>query len=72
LLVRETMEPAPGAPAIEVASRRAALKNSVVRWRESFEERGLLIFVESAVIEPLDGRILDVRFEKNRTELFFR
>ena len=39
---------------------------------QSFEQQGLLIFVEDALIEPLDDRILDVRFEKNRTELFFR
>jgi Fe-S cluster assembly iron-binding protein IscA len=39
---------------------------------QSFEQQGLLIFVESALIEPLDGRILDVRIEENRTELFFR
>ncbi len=39
---------------------------------QSFEQQGLLIFVESALIEPLAGRILDVRFEKDRTELFFR
>jgi hypothetical protein len=39
---------------------------------QSFEHQGLLIFVEEALIEPLDGRVLDVRLEKNRTELFFR
>jgi hypothetical protein len=39
---------------------------------QSFEQQGLLIFVERALIEPLDGRILDVRLKDNQTELFFR
>ena len=49
-----------------------AISDSPEPGDESFEQQGLLIFVESALIEPLDGRILDVRFERNRTELFFR
>jgi hypothetical protein len=49
-----------------------AISDSPEPGDQSFEQQGLLIFIESALIEPLDGRILDVRFEKNRTELFFR
>jgi Fe-S cluster assembly iron-binding protein IscA len=49
-----------------------AISDSPEPGDQSFEQQGLLIFVESALIEPLDGRILDVRLEKNRTELFFR
>lgn len=49
-----------------------AISDSPEPGDQSFEQQGLLIFVESALIEPLDGRILDVRFEKSQTELFFR
>jgi|HubBroStandDraft_6_1064221.scaffolds.fasta_scaffold3679323_1 hypothetical protein len=49
-----------------------AISDSPEPGDQSFEQQGLLIFVESVLIEPLDGRILDVRFESDRTELFFR
>lgn len=49
-----------------------AISDSPEPGDQALEQQGLLIFVESALIEPLDGRILDVRLEKNRTELFFR
>jgi iron-sulfur cluster assembly protein len=39
---------------------------------EEFEQEGLRIFVEDALIEPLDGRILDVREASEGPELVFR
>ena len=39
---------------------------------EEFEQEGLRIFVEDALIEPLDGRILDVREASEGPELIFR
>jgi Fe-S cluster assembly iron-binding protein IscA len=38
-----------------------AIRNSPVPSDESFEQNGLRIFVEDALVEPLDGRMLDVR-----------
>jgi len=39
---------------------------------EEFEQDGLRIFVEEALIEPLDGRTLDVREASEGPELVFR
>lgn len=39
---------------------------------EEFEQEGLRIFVEDALIEPLDGRTLDVREASAGPELVFR
>ena len=36
---------------------------------ESFEQDGLRIFVEDALVEPLDGRTLDVREDGEGTAL---
>lgn len=36
---------------------------------ESFEQDGLRIFVEDELVEPLDGRTLDVREDKEGPEL---
>jgi Fe-S cluster assembly iron-binding protein IscA len=39
---------------------------------EEFEQDGLRIFVEDVLVEPLDGRTLDVRKAAEGTELGFR
>ena len=39
---------------------------------EEFEQDGLRIFVEDVLIEPLDGRTLDVREAGEKTEFVFR
>jgi iron-sulfur cluster assembly protein len=39
---------------------------------EELEEQGLRIFVEDALIEPLDGRTLDVRDANEGPELVWR
>ncbi len=39
---------------------------------EQLEQEGLKIFVEDALVEPLDGRTLDVREAKEGPELVFR
>ena len=39
---------------------------------EEFEQDGLRIFVEVVLIEPLDGRTLDVREATEGTEFVFR
>jgi Fe-S cluster assembly iron-binding protein IscA len=39
---------------------------------EEFEQDGLRIFVEDALVEPLDGRILDVRYTDDEPELVLR
>ena len=39
---------------------------------EEFEQDGLRIFVEDALIDPLDGRTLDVREASEGPELVFR
>jgi iron-sulfur cluster assembly protein len=39
---------------------------------EEFEQEGLRIFIEDALIEPLNGRILDVREASQGPELIFR
>ena len=39
---------------------------------EEFEQEGLRIFVEETLVEPLDGRVLDVRETSEGVELFFR
>jgi Fe-S cluster assembly iron-binding protein IscA len=38
-----------------------AIREDPVPSDESFEQDGLRIFVEDALVEPLDGRTLDVR-----------
>jgi len=39
---------------------------------EEFEQQGLRIFVEDALVEPLDGRTLDVRDDNEGPELVWR
>jgi Fe-S cluster assembly iron-binding protein IscA len=39
---------------------------------EEFEQEGLRIFVEDALVEPLDGRTLDVREADEGLEFVFR
>ena len=39
---------------------------------EEFEQQGLRIFVEEALVEPLDGRTLDVRDANEGLELIWR
>jgi Fe-S cluster assembly iron-binding protein IscA len=39
---------------------------------EEFEEEGLRIFVEDCLIEPLDGRTLDVHYVDEGPELVWR
>ena len=39
---------------------------------EEFELQGLRIFVDEALIEPLDGRTLDVRDDNDELELIWR
>ena len=39
---------------------------------EAFEQNGLRVFVESSLVEPLDGRTLDVREADSGPELIFR
>jgi Fe-S cluster assembly iron-binding protein IscA len=39
---------------------------------EEFEQEGLRIFVEDALVEPLDGLTLDVRADDDGMELVFR
>jgi Fe-S cluster assembly iron-binding protein IscA len=39
---------------------------------EEFEHYGLRIFIEDALVEPLDGRTLDVREAAEGMELVFR
>jgi Fe-S cluster assembly iron-binding protein IscA len=39
---------------------------------EEFEQEGLHIFVEDALVEPLDGLTLDARMDDDGTKLFFR
>jgi Fe-S cluster assembly iron-binding protein IscA len=39
---------------------------------EEFEQDGLRIFIEDVLVEPLDGRTLDVREAAEGTELVFR
>ena len=39
---------------------------------EEFEQEGLRIFVEDALVEPLDGRTLDVRDANDGLQLVFR
>ena len=39
---------------------------------EEFEQNGLRIFVQETLIEPLDGRTLDVREAEDGPELIFR
>jgi Fe-S cluster assembly iron-binding protein IscA len=39
---------------------------------EEFEQEGLRIFVEDALVEPLDGRTLDVREADEGPEFVFR
>ena len=49
-----------------------AIRESPVPSDESFEQDGLRIFVEDALIEPLDGRTLDVREDNEGPELVLR
>jgi Fe-S cluster assembly iron-binding protein IscA len=39
---------------------------------EEFEQEGLRIFVEDALVKPLDGRILDVHYASDGPELVWR
>ena len=39
---------------------------------DSFEQHGLRVFVEDALVEPLEGRTLDVNDGDEMPELVFR
>lgn len=39
---------------------------------DAFEQHGLRVFVEDALVEPLDGRTLDVNDADEKAELVFR
>jgi Fe-S cluster assembly iron-binding protein IscA len=49
-----------------------AISNYPAPHDEAFEQDGLRIFVEDALIKPLDGRILDVRDADAGPELVWR
>ena len=49
-----------------------AISESPYPGDEEFEQDGLRIFVEEALIDPLDGRTLDVREASEGTELVLR
>jgi Fe-S cluster assembly iron-binding protein IscA len=49
-----------------------AIRDSPVPSDESFEQDGLRIFVEDALVEPLDGRTLDVREDNEGPALVLR
>jgi Fe-S cluster assembly iron-binding protein IscA len=49
-----------------------AISNNPDPDDEQFEQQGIRIFVEDALVETLDGCTLDVRDEGNGPELVFR
>ena len=49
-----------------------AISNDPDPHDEEFEQEGLRIFVEEALIKPLDGRTLDVRDAEEGPELVWR
>ncbi len=64
---RGTISHDPGAIAVGFA-----ISEEPVPGDESFEQDGLRIFVAETLIEPLDGRTLDVREANQGLELVFR
>ena len=48
-----------------------AISDSPYPGDEEFEQDGLRIFIEEALIDPLDGRTLDVREASEGPELVF-
>jgi Fe-S cluster assembly iron-binding protein IscA len=57
----------PGAVTVGVT-----ISNSPSPGDKEFEQQGLRIFVEDALVEPLNGRTLDVREADEGPELVFR
>jgi Fe-S cluster assembly iron-binding protein IscA len=51
---------------------RLAIQNNPWPSDEFFEQDGLRIFVEHALLEPLDGRTLDVREDRHGPALVVR
>jgi Fe-S cluster assembly iron-binding protein IscA len=49
-----------------------AIRNGPVSSDKSFEQDGQRIFIEDALVEPLDGRMLDVREDSDGTALVLR
>ena len=49
-----------------------AIGNEPAPRDEEFEQHGLRIFIEDVLVEPLDGRTLDVRDAAEGLELIFR
>jgi Fe-S cluster assembly iron-binding protein IscA len=64
---RGTMPEQPGAVAIGFSIAEAPNPED-----EQFEQQGLRFFVEDTLIEPLEGRTLDVREASEGPELIFR
>jgi Fe-S cluster assembly iron-binding protein IscA len=48
------------------------IRNEPEPGDQQLEQQGLRIFVEDVLVEPLDGRTLDVRDEGGGPELIFR
>jgi iron-sulfur cluster assembly protein len=64
---RRIVSNAPGGLALSYA-----IRNDPDPDDEEFEQEGIRIFVEDALIEPLDGHILDVREASEGLELVIR
>lgn len=62
------MAAVPGEPAISVGF---AIRDEPAPDDEEFKQHGLRIFVENALVEPLDGHTLDVREAAEGMELVF-
>jgi Fe-S cluster assembly iron-binding protein IscA len=65
---RGTMAAVPGEPAISVGF---AIRDEPAPDDEEIKQHGLRIFVEDALVEPLDGHTLDVREDAEGMELVF-
>jgi len=67
-IVRGTV-PADGSDALAVGF---AISDEPAPDDEEFEQNGLRVFVQDSLIEPLDGRVLDVAEAEDGSELVFR
>jgi Fe-S cluster assembly iron-binding protein IscA len=56
----------------EAVTLSLAIRENPVPSDESFEQDGLRIFVEDALVQPLEGRTLDVNDEGDRVQLVLR
>jgi len=68
-IVQGTMPNDSGKPALAVGF---SISEEPAPHDEELEQNGLRIFVEDALVEPLDGRTLDVREGDDGPELIFR